>query len=192
MISRKKKTRSRQYPEESITDEDFANDFALLANAPAHAEILLPNLEQAARGISHSVKANKTECRCFKHEGAIYTSNRQPLKFVDKFTYVGSHIPSTESNIIICIRKKWTYIERLSITWKSNLCDWIKWNFFLAVSVSLLLHSCNTWSLRKSLENNLDGNTTRMMPAVFNKFWSCITQNSSCIATCLPSQKPSS
>ena len=38
---------------------------------------------------------------CFKQEGAISTLTRKPLKLVNQFTYLGSNITSTESNINI-------------------------------------------------------------------------------------------
>ena len=40
-----KKERSRRYPTKSITDADYADNIALLANAPAQAETLLHSLE---------------------------------------------------------------------------------------------------------------------------------------------------
>ena len=39
------KKRSRRYPAQTITDADYTNDIALLANAAAQAEILLHILE---------------------------------------------------------------------------------------------------------------------------------------------------
>ena len=39
------KERSRRYPTKTITDADFADDIALLANASAEAETLLHSLE---------------------------------------------------------------------------------------------------------------------------------------------------
>ena len=39
------KERSRRYPAQTITDADYADDIALLANTPAQAKILLHNLE---------------------------------------------------------------------------------------------------------------------------------------------------
>ena len=49
MASRKK--RSRMYPAKTITDADYADDIAILANTPAQAETLLHSLERAAAGI---------------------------------------------------------------------------------------------------------------------------------------------
>ena len=55
------KERSSRYPAKTITDTDYADDIALLANAPAQAETLLHSLEQAAAGISLNVNEQKTE-----------------------------------------------------------------------------------------------------------------------------------
>ena len=55
------KERSRRYPAKTITDADYADDIALLANAPAPAKTLLHSLEQAAASIDLHVNAHKTE-----------------------------------------------------------------------------------------------------------------------------------
>ena len=59
------KERSRGYPKRTITDANYADDIALLANAHAQAETLLHSLERAAAGISLNVNAHKTENMCF-------------------------------------------------------------------------------------------------------------------------------
>ena len=56
---------SRRYSAQSITDADFANDIALLADTPAQAKTLLHSLEQTAVGIGIHVNAHKTEYMCF-------------------------------------------------------------------------------------------------------------------------------
>ena len=55
------KERSRRYPAQRITDEDYADDIVLLANTPAQAETLLHSLERAAAGIGLHVNSDKTE-----------------------------------------------------------------------------------------------------------------------------------
>ena len=67
------------------------------------------------------------------------------------------------------IRKVWTAIDRSSIIWKSDLSDIIKYNFFLAAVVSILLYECTTWMLTKRIAKKLDGNYTRMLRAILNK-----------------------
>ena len=52
------KERSRRYPAQTITDADFANDIALLANISAQVETQLYGLERAAAGLGLYVNAD--------------------------------------------------------------------------------------------------------------------------------------
>ena len=161
------KERSRRYP--GITDADYADDIVLLANAPAQAETLLHSLERAAAGISLHVNAHKTEYMCFNQTGDISTLNSSTLKQVDKFTYLGSSVSSTETDINMQLAKVWTAIDSLSVIWKSDLTDKIKHSFFQAAIMSILLYGWTTWMLTKRMEKNLDSNYTRMLWAILNK-----------------------
>ena len=93
------KERSRRYPAQTITDADYANDIALLANTPTQVETLLHSLERAVTGIGFHVNADKTEYMSFNQRGNISTLNSTSLKLVDKFTNLGSSISSTETDI---------------------------------------------------------------------------------------------
>ena len=143
----------------------------LLANTPNQAETLLHSLERAAAGISLHVNAHKTEYMCYNQTGNITTLDRASLKLVDKFTYLGSSVSSTEKDIDTRLMKAWTAIDRLSIIWKSDLTDKMKRSFFQAAVVLILLYGCTAWTLTKRLEKKLDGNYTRMLRAVLNKSW---------------------
>ena len=93
------KKRSRRYPATTITDADYADDIAILANTPDQAETLLHSLERAAASIGLHVNAHKTEYMCYNQTGDISTLEGTPLKLVDKFTYLGSSVESTEKDI---------------------------------------------------------------------------------------------
>ena len=99
------KKRSRKYPAKTITDADYANDIAILANTPNQAKTLLHSSERAATGIGLPVNAHKTEYMCYNQTGDISTLDRTPLKLVDKFTYLGSSISSTEKDIDMRVTK---------------------------------------------------------------------------------------
>ena len=165
------KKRSRRYPAKTITDADYADDIALLANTPNQAETLLHSLERATAGIGLHVNTHKTEFMCFNQKGDISTLDRTSLKLLDKFTYLGSSVSSTKKDIDTRLTKAWTAIDRLLIIWKSNLTDKMKRSFFQAAVVSILLYGCTTWTLTKRLEKKLDGNYTRMLRAILNKSW---------------------
>ena len=111
------KKRSRRYPAKTINDAD---DIAILANTPNQAETLLHSLERAAAGIGLHVNALKMEYMCYNQTGDISTLDGTPLKIVDKFTYLGSSVSSTEKDIE----------TRLTIGYRSygNQTWPIKWN----------------------------------------------------------------
>ena len=165
------KERSRRYPTQTIMDADHADDRVLLANKPTQAESQLHILEWAAAGIGLHVNAGKMEYMCFNQRGDISTLKSEPLKLVNKFSYLGSSVSSTKKDINMRLAKAWTAIDRLLVIWKSYLTDKIKHSFSQAVVVLILLYGCTTWTLHKCIEKNLDGNYTRIRWAKLNKSW---------------------
>ena len=165
------KERSRRYPAKTITDTNYTDDIALLANAPTQAKTLPHSLEWAAAGIGLHVNVHKTEYMWFNQIGNISTLNSSSLKLVDKFTYLESSVSSTETDIDMRLAKAWTAINRLSVIWKSDLTDKMKCSFFQAAVMSMLLYGCTTWMLTKHMEKKLDSNYTRMLQAILNKSW---------------------
>ena len=109
------------------------------------------------------VNAHKTEYMCFNQAGDISTLDGTSLKLVDKFTYLGSSVSSTEKDIDMRLTKAWTAINKLT--------DKMKRSFFQAAVASILLYGCTTWTLTKRLEKKPDGNYTRMLRAILNKSW---------------------
>ena len=93
---------------------------------------------------------------CYNQTGDISTLEGTLLKLVDKLTYLGSSVESTEKDIETRLTEAWTAINRLSIK---------------EAVTSILLYGCTTWTLTKRLEKKLDGNYTRMLRAILNKSW---------------------
>ena len=181
------KKKSRRYPAKTITDADYADDIDILANTPDQAETLLHSLERAAAGIGLHVNAHKTEYMWYNQTCDISTLDRTPLKLVDKFTYLGSSVSSTEKDIDTRLTKAWASINSLSIVWKSDLTDKMKRSFFQAAVVSILLYGCTIWTLTKHMAKKHDGNYTRM------QYWTSsggsTPQSSGCTVTYHPPRK---
>ena len=163
-----KKKRSRSYPAKTITNADYADDIALLANTPNQSETQLHSLKRTAAGIGLHVNAHKTEYMRYYQTCDISTLDGTSLKLVDKFAYQGSRVSSTKNDIDTWLTKEWTAVDRLLIIWKSDLTDKMKRSFFQAAVVSILLYGCTTWTLTKWLEK-LDDNYTRMLRGLLNK-----------------------
>ena len=88
---------------------------------------------------------------------------------MDKFTYQGNSVSSTEKDIKARLAKAWTAVDRSSVIWTSDLTDKMRRSFFQAAVVSILLYGCTTWMLTKSMENTLDSNYASMLRAILNK-----------------------
>ena len=142
-----------------------------MANAPAQVENLPHRLEWAAAGIGLHINAHKMEYMCFNQIVDISRLNSSSLKLVDKFTYLGSSVSSTKTDINTRPAKAWTAISRLSVIWKSDLTDKTKHSFFQVAVMLILLYGCTTWMLTKRMEKKLSGNYTRMLRAILNKSW---------------------
>ena len=105
---------------------------------PAHS------LERVAASIGLHFNADKTEYMCFNQRGDISTLNGSSLKLVDKLSYLGSSVSSTEKSINTWPAKAWTAIDSLLVIWKLDMSDKIKRSFFQAAVVSILLYGCST------------------------------------------------
>ena len=67
---------------------------------------------------------------CYNQTGYIFTLDETSLKLVDKFTFLGSSVSSTEKDIDTRLTKAWTAIDKPSVIWKSDLTDKMKRSFF--------------------------------------------------------------
>ena len=75
---------------------------------------------------AYHVNAYKTEYMCFNQRGDIATINGSSLKLVNKFTYLGSSVSSTEIDVNTRLAKVWTAMDKQLDIWGSDLTDKIK------------------------------------------------------------------
>ena len=81
---------------ETMTDEDYADDLALLANTSAQAEYLLHSPEKFTEAMASTWMQIKL-CICFKQKGVPSTLCGKPLRLEDQVTYFGINISSIET-----------------------------------------------------------------------------------------------
>ena len=109
------KERSRRYLAKIMMDADYTDDIAIQANTTAQAKNLLHSLERATAGIGLHVNTEKTEYMCINQRDDISTLEDGSLKLVDKFTYTGSSVSSTEKDVNTRLTKAWTANDSLSV-----------------------------------------------------------------------------
>ena len=125
----------------------FKHDIAILANTLKQDETQLHSLEQAAAGIGLQINAHKTEYMCFNQAGDISTWDGTSLKLVDKFTYLGSSVSSTEKDIDTWLTKTWTAID-------SSCVDIALWMHYLDANKTAGEEA--RWQLHKNVESNIE------------------------------------
>ena len=165
------KSRSRRYPEQKITDADYADDIALFSNSIDDATLLLHYVEDAAIKIGLHVNAGKTEFICYNTAGNIKSAAGVDIKQKEDFVYLGSNVASTARDVEIRLGKSWGALGSLDKIWKSNVPADVKRDFFRATVESVLLYGSSTWTLTNQLQRSLDGAYTRMLRAVLNISW---------------------
>ena len=106
-----------------ITDVDYADDLAVLADYTKDAISLLHNTEKTAKEIGLHINADKTEFICLNQDASegMKSLNGNVIKQVEDFKYLGSFIASTEHDIDIRLGKAWGALNQLNKIWKSNL-----------------------------------------------------------------------
>ena len=158
------KKRSRRYPAKTITDADYSDDIAILANTSDQAETLLHSLEQTDAGISLHVNAHKTEYKCFNKTGDISTIDRKLSE-----TSRQVHLPRKQCLIN---RKRHRHAPnegmdsyRYAIDHMEVRPDRSNETQFLPSGGRIDIERLQT------LEKKLDNNYTRMLRAIWNKSW---------------------
>ena len=100
--------RSRRYPATTITDADFADDLALLADNSGNTEQLLLLLEKAAEAVGLRVNYGKTNYMAFQQaSSSIKGRSGVLLEEVDDFKYLGSWLASSSTDMKIRIAQAW-------------------------------------------------------------------------------------
>ena len=167
------KQKGKCYPAMKITDADYADDLAVLADVLKDATCLPHSIEWTGKEIGFYLNADKTEFIWFNQDASegMRSLNGEKIKQVEDFKDLGSYIASTERDVNIRLRKAWDALNELDKIWKSNLPDNLKRNFFRAAVETVLLYGSVSWTLTTHLEKKIDGAFTRMLRTALNRSW---------------------
>ena len=162
--------RSRRIPAVTVTDLDFADDLALLAEEMEQAQEVLTRLENEAEKVGLVCNAKKTEVQAFNQDRPviIQAKSGETLKVVDNFKYLGAWTQSSSSDISVRKALAWSACHRLKKVWNSKLRRQMKERLFLATVESVLLYGSETWSLTRTMEKQINGCYTRMLRMAMN------------------------
>ena len=101
--------RSSRCPKEVVNDLDFADDIALLENSFEQAQAQLNTVAEEAVEIGLVLNTQKTEFMTNTNCKKNFTLNNAGIKLVDDFSFLGSKMASSESDIK----------QRLGLAWST-------------------------------------------------------------------------
>ena len=159
-------------PAQYLTDLDFADDLALIAESIKNAETLLQSLEEAAAAVGLLCNETKTEfISTSTSSDTIHSLSGAPIKQVEDFVYLGSHIMESKKDFKSRKGMAWTACNKLDTIWNSNLHNSIKVSLFQATIEKILMYGSETWTLTSKQQKRLDGTYTNLLRRVQNIHW---------------------
>ena len=120
--------RSRRHNPNVITDLDFADDIALVAEELEQAQDFLHCVQENAAKIGLHLNSDKTEFMTFNEvqDTILKTVNNENIKKIDNFKYLGAWIDDTANDVKVRKALTWNSCNKLNEIWKSSLCKLIK------------------------------------------------------------------
>jgi len=172
-----RRRRSSRYPAEVLADIDFADDIALLENSLLFAQILLDKVEVACQAIGLYLNPSKTKYMHINPSSSqqLTTSDGSEIERVVDFKYLGGYTNS-EKDMECRIAQAWSSLHSLQKIWKAPISKHTKTKVFKACTESILLYSCESWTMTAAQSKKLDGTYTKMLRKVYNVSWrDCLT-----------------
>ena len=110
--------RSRSVKAESLSDTDFADDIALIADTVKEVETLMQEVERVAASVGLKMNEGKTKfiTQNIENPDSIKSLSNSTIEYVEDFTYLGSRITDSESDIRVRKGRAWGACHTLKKT----------------------------------------------------------------------------
>ena len=165
--------RSRRIKADKISDTEFADDIALIADSIQEVQELLTEVETVAADVGLRMNETKTKYMVanMSDHDPIYAASGSRIELVENFLYLGSWLKDSETDIKVRKAKAWAACHKLKAIWSSNMRRSLKIRLFTATVESVLFYGSETWTLTKRLEKMVDGCYTRMLRMALGVSW---------------------
>ena len=144
---------SSRNPSKHLTDLDFADDIALLADSLGNAQNLLLSLQQAAALVGLHINEDKTE---YISTSSDETLGGASFKKVEDFKYLGSWVMDSGKDFTTRKAQAWSACNKMDRILRSNLPCNLKIRLFQTTIQPILLYGSETWTLSSKEQKRLD------------------------------------
>ena len=164
--------KSKRTKADKISDLEFADDIALMADSAEEAVDLMRAVKRVSSNIGLNMNESKTKYMAENVEpGYIQSVSGKYIRKAENFNYLGSMIGSTKEDIQVWKAQAWAAHHKLQKMWTSDLDRNIKIRVFIAMVKLVLLYGVETWMMTKLLTKKIDGVYTRMLWMALNISW---------------------
>ena len=164
------------WKDSKLSDLDFADDLAVLADTCANMQSATNSLVELAKKVGLRVNTDKTQIRkvACDDDGGISIDGIQ-LKEVERFTYLGSVLTNngdSEADIKSRIGKGAAVFSKLENVWKSRrISTKTKLRLFQAIVISTTLYAADTWKSTTKSDHQLNVFQQRCLRRILDVKW---------------------
>ena len=128
-----------EYPRKVINDLEFADDIPLFENSLEEAQVQLNRTPAETQKIGLVIKTKKTEFMTSTSCKKNLTLNNEDIKLANDFTYLGSKMTFTESDVKRRLSLAWSAFWKLKRLWPSKITPIeLKIKLFQATRLSIV------------------------------------------------------
>ncbi|KAI8487026.1 hypothetical protein Bbelb_352860 [Branchiostoma belcheri] len=182
----KESTRGKGIPwlqGQRLSDLDFADDIAGLAESTKDLQTLVSKIGSAAGGIGLTISDKKTKnmlTGSHPPPTAVFIDGKE-VETVQNFTYLGSSINSNgdmDKELDCRVGKASAAFNQLGKLWRNKkLSIKTKMRFYNSNVLSTLLYGCETLHLKLSQERRLDAFDSKCLRKILGIRWNDFTLN---------------
>ena len=172
---------------ERVTDLDFADDVALMADTWMLLVEMVMSMEQVTQRFGINISVNKSEILYIgRGEGNVRSEDLQlrgqAMKQVEEFIYLGS-VFTSDGKVMQDIERRRAGATRAFGTLRRRL--WgrrevslkVKMKVFNAIVLPVLLYGATAWALTRTEEKRLDAFEMRMLRSIAGVRWEDMVRN---------------
>ncbi|KAI8515766.1 hypothetical protein Bbelb_065790 [Branchiostoma belcheri] len=169
----------------TITDLDYADDVAILAEIMQALNLALHIMDSETRPLGLQISWQKTKVQSlsdYQPPPANLTIESNSVEVVDKFTYLGSTISSdcrSTADIKIRIGRSSAAMASLNHIWSNGqISTATKLRLYNSLVLSVLLYGAEAWTLTATEERHLDTFDQKCLRRILGYRWYDFVSNS--------------
>lgn len=173
-----------------LTDLDFADDIALLAESSSQLKEMTTALEQEAAKVGLMISDTKTKLMRVgeeQHNTPVHVGCK-PVEFVEHFNYLGSMVDAdggTDRDVQSRIGRATAVFQKMRSVWSTSaISTSLKVKLFNAIVIPTAIYACESWKATSSISHKLNVFQQRCLRKILNVSYKDHVRNEEILRRC--------